>query len=148
MNYQEKCPHCGHIKTAFIHKLNKQLVKALRQLVDFYGENGSGCNLQRDLNLTKNQYNNFQKLQYFDLVFKTKDGWFPTSVGMHFIFGSMSALNKVATIESVVLPSSHEAWKTHKGKIPEPVKVQEIDADSWKNREDYQAEKSRQTTLM
>lgn len=148
MKYQEKCPHCGHTKTAFIHKLNKPLVKALRQLVDFYGENGSGCNLQRDLNLTKNQYNNFQKLQYFDLVFKCPEGWFPSAYGMSFILGSSMVFDKVATIESVVLPSYHEAWKTHKGSIPKPISVKEIDIDSWKNRQEYQSEKSRQTSLM
>jgi len=148
MKYQEKCPCCGHVRTAFIHKLNKPLVKALRQLVDFYGENKSGCNLQRDLNLTKNQYNNFQKLQYFDLVIKTPEGWLPSAVGMSFILGSCKSWDKVATIESTILNREHEAWKTHKGSVPKPISVQEIDVESWKNRQDYQSEKSRQTTLM
>lgn len=65
MKYSETCSCCDHTVTAYTHILNKSLVEALIQLVDFYNVKKCKCRLQNDLNLTKNQYNNFQKLQYF-----------------------------------------------------------------------------------
>ncbi len=147
MKYQEECPYCGHIKTAFTHKLNDQLVKALRQLVDFYEREKVGCNLQKDLSLTKNQYNNFQKLQYFNLALKSNEGWFPSLAGISFIRGECVAWDRVATIESMILPLNHTAWDTHKGKKPVLVYIFDIDKSSWKTKEEYQAEKSRQEGL-
>jgi hypothetical protein len=141
MNYQERCSHCGHINTAYVHKLNIPLVRALRQLVDFYENNHKGCNLQKDINLTKNQYNNFQKLQYFGLVNKTAHGWFPTDLGNNFILGKEKCQDISATMESIILPLTHEAWKTN-SRYPKMISVSDIDIFSYKKREEYKLEKS------
>lgn len=147
MKYQEKCECCESVLTAYTHSINVPLVKALRQLVDFYEKQKSPANLQKDLSLTKNQYNNFQKLQYFDLVVRTPKGWFPTQYGMNFIAGTVFVPNFVATLGSKVIEKGHPAWKTHK-KTQEFINVKDIDSDSYKHREEYQAEKSQQLNLI
>lgn len=152
MKYQETCDCCGNKITAYTHNLNKPLVSALRQLVDFYQDtqidhrvSGKVCNLAKDLKLTHNQLANFQKLQYFGLVQDTKGGWYPTQLGIDFINGVERVYSPVATFKSEVLPFSHEAWKTHSK--PVLVGVKEIDETSYKQREEYASEKSGQSGL-
>lgn len=144
MKYQERCESCGHIKTAYTHKLNKLLCQSLRDLIDFYERTKSACNLQRDLNLTKSQYNNFQKLQYWLLVRRAPEGWYPTEHGINFIEGRIFIPNIVATLESEVLGTWHEAWKTHKGNKPKMVSIKDIFLAVWKPRSEYQLEKTGQ----
>lgn len=147
MKYQEVCAHCQHVNVAYIHNLNSPLVKCLRKLVDYYRRTLSGANLQRDLHLTINENNNFQKLQYFDLVSRVEGkGWYPTQCGIDFICGEMQVPNRVATINSNVLPGYHPAWNTTQ-KRPMLVAVWEVDETSHKKREEYQQEKSRQLSL-
>jgi len=146
MHYRETCDCCGGVVTAYTHNLNLPLVKALRQLVDFYEKTGKVCNLQKDLSLNYNQLANFQKLQYFDLVFRTAEGWGPTEKGTMFIYGETTIKNPVATFKNVAIPYDHEAWRTHKTE-PVDLSVDEVDQFSYKRREDYQKEKSPQTNL-
>lgn len=146
MKYQETCGSCGHVKTAFVHHINKPMVNALRQLVDWYERTGKPANLQKNLDLTKNQYNNFQKLQYFGVVTRTDKGWFPSSTGIAFIYGNTRIPSHVATVESVVLPQNHPAWD-ETNKKPISVDVTEIDHTCYKVRVEYQEEKSRQIEI-
>lgn len=146
MKYQEVCDCCGSVVTAYTHCINVALVKALRQLVDYYEQEKKPCNLQKRLNLTHNQFTNFQKLQYFGLVLRTIDGWYPTEKGIGFIAGELSIKNPVATFKNEVLSYNHEAWKTHKAE-PVDLWVNDIDQFSFKKRSDYQSEKSLQTNL-
>jgi len=148
MKYQKKCDCCGHVVTAYTHHLNKNLLSALRQLVDFYEEHRKPANLQKDLSLTKNQYNNFQKLQYFNLVKKISgsSSWFPTVVGINFIYGRDSVFNPVATFGDRVLPNDHEAWKTHTGAV-KITNIRDIDVDSYKQKEEYRDEKRNDRNL-
>lgn len=152
MKYHEKCECCGNVITAYTHNLNKPLVGALRQLVDFYQGSqidhrvvGLACNLANDLKLTHNQLANFQKLQYFGLVRDTKGGWYPTQLGIDFINGVERVYSPVATFKSEVLPFSHPAWETHPK--PHVVGVKDIDETSYKQREEYANEKSCQRAL-
>ena len=171
MKYQERCECCDSIVTAYTHNLNKPLVSALRQLVDFYFERrkayvtkrmGEGsnyrmptdgteamCNIARDLKLTHNQLANFQKLQYFGLVFRVGGSgkWLPTPDGIQFVHGELSILSPVATFKGKVIPTSHDAWKTHNGR-QESLHIKDVDVFSYKQREEYQAEKSQQQSLI
>lgn len=146
MKYHEPCTMCGHTRTAFTHVINKSMVNALRQLVDWYESTKKPANLQKNLDLTKNQYNNFQKLQYFKVVQRTEEGWFPTQLGIDFIYGRGKIWNRIATIESNILPNEHQAWKTAT-KFPVPVGVQDIDQTCYKVRVEYQEEKSQQIKI-
>lgn len=146
MKYQETCDCCGGVVTAYTHNLNLPLVKALRQLVDFFERERKACNLQKDLSLTHNQLANFQKLQYFDLVLRVAEGWLPTEKGTMFIYGETSIKNPVATFKNQILPYDHIAWQSHKAE-PVDLSVDEVDQFSYKRREAYQAEKSPQNNL-
>ncbi|HOH62101.1 MAG TPA: hypothetical protein PK698_06495 [Bacilli bacterium] len=142
MNYQEQCECCGGITSAYQHKINKQLVQALRQIVDYYEKEKKSCNLQKNLDLTKNQYNNFQKLQYFKLVQRTSAGWYPTELGVRFIYGEVPCWDRAITLGKRVLDQDHVAWKYKKQ--ARLIFVKSIDDYSWKQKEEYQDEK-RQT---
>jgi hypothetical protein len=129
--------------TAYAHNLNAQMVQALEQVVDHYWKKGTGCNLQKDITLTKNQYNNFQKLQYFGLVVNTEKGWIPTQLGSKFMAGELVILNPVATFGKEILSPLHEAWKTVEKK-PNTLHIRQIRNYNWKGREEYKEER-RQT---
>lgn len=141
MKYQEQCDSCGHIITAFTHVINAQLVIALRQLYDFYTLKKKPCNLQKHLNLTKNQYNNFQKLQYFGLVIRDQGGWVPTMKGEMFLYGEMPILKRVITFGKEVLSETHELYRKI-GSTNQLLFVHEINKEAWKKRVEYQQEKS------
>ncbi|NCD40584.1 MAG: hypothetical protein EOL88_00680 [Bacteroidia bacterium] len=146
MKYQEKCECCGGVVTAYTHRLNVPLVKALRKLVDYFEKYHLACNLQKSLDLTHNQLANFQKLQYFGLVYGAKGGWIPTEEGIKFIHGEVTCMDIVATMANQVLSYDHKAWETH-SKEPMAVNISDIDYYSYKRREEYQAEKSPQANL-
>ncbi len=82
------CPCCNSEVVVRKESLSKGLVDTL---VKFYLEcrlyGTRELHLQDETDLTKNQYNNFQKLQYFELVEKTeKSGvWRITRAGIDFI---------------------------------------------------------------
>lgn len=146
MKFQEVCECCGSVVTAYTHNLNVPLVKALRKLVDYFEANRVACKLQSDLELTHNQFANFQKLQYFGLVYGSGSGWMPTKDGIDFIHGEISIKNPVATMANKVLPDNHPAWATHL-KSRELVSIREVDETCYKKREEYGEEKSRQNNL-
>uniref|UniRef100_A0A6H1ZD22 Uncharacterized protein n=1 Tax=viral metagenome TaxID=1070528 RepID=A0A6H1ZD22_9ZZZZ len=136
MAYTEKCQHCGHEIRAYIHKLNQPLVSALRQLVDRHEELRRSINLQKDLTLTKNQYNNFQKLTYFGLIGHTTNGWYPTQHGIDFVYGRQSAWNRVATFRGKTVGFDHPVW-LHSKVRPRAVLIREVDEVSYKQALDY-----------
>lgn len=136
MSYTEECPHCGNKIRAYIHALNQPMVSALRQLVDYWDEYGKSCNLQRDLRLTKNQYNNFQKLAYFGLVGRTTNGWYPSELGREFIYGRARSWNKVATFKGQTVGFDHPVWKGAKVR-PSLKHIREIDEIAYKNPIEY-----------
>ena len=115
MKQVKVCECCGHKSTVYSHNLNATLASALKKIVyAYYSEipiYRRPLNLQKDLDLTKNEYNNFQKLQYFGAVLKVSGGWFPTLYGIAFIFNNYRLPKKVKTLNGEVLPYSHEAWQ-------------------------------------
>ena len=144
MKYSKTCECCGHMVTAYSHNINAQLVHALEQVAKHYTQYSKGCNLQKDLVLTKNQYNNFQKLQYFKLVSNTETGWVPTQLGMGFMNGDNVIMNPVATFGKEILNRFHEAWDTSENK-PKITHISKIRNYEWKGREAYKQE--RRSTL-
>ncbi len=134
MKLREKCSHCGTIIQSYSHSLNKPLVEALRQLYDFNIGNNITANLQKNLTLTKNQYNNFQKLQYFGLVERMSVGWSITQKGKNFIEGLIAISDKAMTFGGKVVLPPHKAW--NKVKITKKF-VYDIDIISWKKKEEY-----------
>lgn len=146
MKYSDKCECCEYEVVAYTHNLNAPLVDALEKIVTFYEQQQRSCNLQKDLELTKNQYNNFQKLRYFNLVEHTEKGWVPTYNGIGFIKGKCVVYNKVATFGNKILSNDHIAWSTEKKKA-KLVHIQQIKGYIWKPKLEWQMEKARADQL-
>ena len=93
----EKCAHCGASMKIYKHSLTIGIVETLKKValaIKTKGEND--IHLQKEVELTNNQYNNFQKLRYFGLVHHVKkDGkvkagrWLITRNGWEFLKGNM-----------------------------------------------------------
>lgn len=142
MNYQEKCECCWNIVTAYCHKINASMCSALEKAINAFVELKRPLNLQNDLDLTKNQYNNFQKLQYFWLVDRV-EGWRkPTHKARYFIRWLNPVQNRVATLWKKVLPENHPARDTDK----QGFKLVYIDSvrneKKYKKRDEYVKEKT------
>lgn len=85
------CPTCGTTLATYRHSLNVALV---RGLIKLHEAGGGPINL-RHLDLTRNQWDNFQKLRYFGLVAQVfEDGkrrrgvWEITELGRDFLRGA------------------------------------------------------------
>src|SRR3990172_2942221 len=87
---KKTCPTCGASMVEHKHGLSRALVEGLDRLA----KRGKPINLKH-LELTRNQWDNFQKLRYWDLVAKHDDGkggrkggvWKMTSKGLDFLAG-------------------------------------------------------------
>lgn len=66
-NNKTFCPHCGQSYMKNAHTFSKSLAQILLKVARTWKE-GVGFHLQKDLELTSNQYANFQKLRYWGLV--------------------------------------------------------------------------------
>lgn len=67
--------------------------------------------LQRDLELDKNAYNNFQKLRYFGLVAKVKEQsgyWLITRRGAQFVHGKQRVNRQVRIFDNHIVERSEE----------------------------------------
>jgi hypothetical protein len=89
---KHECPCCNTKLSARWELLSKGLAETLaqfREAVISKGENK--IHLQSDLRLSKNQYNNFQKLRYHGLVAKTDISgvWLLTRRGNRFLRGEI-----------------------------------------------------------
>ena len=69
MAKKETCPHCGASLMKHSQNFSKALGGILLTLAYKFPE-GQPFHLQRDIVLSKNQYNNAQKLRYFGLIKK------------------------------------------------------------------------------
>lgn len=107
------------------------------------------ANAQKFPVLTFNQRGNFQKLQYWEIVYRNELGYFLTEKGEQFYYGEISIPKKVATMENEVLSYNHQAWDGEKR--VENVYIWQILQTSeagWKQRPEYQREASLQTAML
>ncbi len=112
---EETCPCCGASLKMHWHSLTPGLVNTLikfrkavlaKQTISF-----NRIHAQKDLNFTKNEYNNFQKLRYFGLVAKCKDEngnreqgyWLLTRNGNRFCKGNIEMPKKVQTFRNKIV---------------------------------------------
>lgn len=145
MKHVEICECCWHRTTCYTHTINKWLLSAFSQLVTFYRSHKKWANLQRDLLLTKNQYNNFQKLQYLQIV-KRSNWRYPTELWLRFIDWEEAIYDTVATFGKTVMPPIHKIRDAAKKK-PKKVYPWDIDWEQYKKRTEYQMEKTPQLAL-
>lgn len=69
MREKQICPHCGQPMMKHTHCFSKALSNIIVTTMKKFPVK-QAFHLQNDLALTKNQYNNFQKLRYWELVRK------------------------------------------------------------------------------
>jgi hypothetical protein len=110
---KEYCPYCAQAIMSHRHNLSKALCEVLLTAACKYGPD-QPFHLQRDLNLTKSEYNNWQKLRYWGLVKKTytsgkRDGGFWQFTGLvhAFLNGRMLPRTKT-TFNNEVLEESED----------------------------------------
>lgn len=121
---KETCPYCCQSIMKHKHSLSLAMVNTLKKSLPI------PFHLQKDLNLTKNEYNNFQKLKYFKLVSRTeKSGyWILTDKGKRFLDGSMSVPKWVQTFNNKLVGYSDNR-----------LLISDIDKDfHWKKLKEYQ----------
>lgn len=89
------CATCGAKTVKYSHSFNCGLAEGLKILAD---AGGGPINLKH-LDLTRNQWDNFQKLRYWDLVARTLERgvWQITDRGRQFVSGTISIKRGVKT---------------------------------------------------
>lgn len=103
----KSCPTCGSKIKTYRHRLNTGLLSGLKEL-----KRVGGVAKLSEMNLTKNEFNNFQKLQYFGLVKKEfLDGeptsrWMLTGLGRLFLDGLAPAPQWSETLRNSVVNCS------------------------------------------
>lgn len=72
--HKHTCPTCGQSVSQHTHRFTKAMAQILLKAASRFTP-ADRFHLQKDLELTNNQYNNFQKLKYWNLITKAhKDG--------------------------------------------------------------------------
>ena len=139
MKYSKKCQCCGHVVTAYTHKLWRQQIEMLWKLINFHERKWRPAIIS-ELWLTPVQYSIFWKMKHFDLIKQEyfKQDWkmklwrIPTWTWKWFYLWKNMCPNRVASMNGETLPWNHEAWKTD---------------DEWRKRvrrKDIEFEKSKQ----
>ena len=108
-----KCPHCGASLEQRAHRLSKGLVKTLVLFkISVCELDRNEIHLRNDMSLSKNQYNNFQKLRYHGLVAKCyekdtklrKSGyWLLTRRGNRFLKHNLAVPVRVSTFRNKIV---------------------------------------------
>lgn len=106
-----KCECCGASLKAYWHTLTPGLVSTLIRMIQAVKTKGvNEIHLQKEVEMTKNQYNNFQKLRFFGLVAKVRNDdsthktgyWLITNRGGEFLRGKISIPRRVKTFRNQV----------------------------------------------
>jgi len=122
----ERCKCCGASMKSFYHTLSPGIVSGLIRAIQFVHTNKKNqFHLQKDLtNLTKNEYNNFQKLRFHGLIahVPNKSGyWLITKRGGQFLRGEIAIPDQVQTFRNNVI--GHSEGRIHinqlKNKVPD-----------------------------
>ena len=124
MDTQTHCEHCGANMKAYWQPLTGGLVSCLVKAIKYVHTNKKNeFHLSKHLDLSKNQYNNFQKLRFHALVAKVDDKpgyWLITKRGGQFLRGEIAVPKKVETFRNEVI--DHSTDQVHindlKHKIP------------------------------
>ena len=100
MNLHQKCPHCGAKMDSYRHAMSKNLAEGLRKLYIAGGEGHA-----QTIGMSKSEFTNFQKLQYWNLIEKTGRAgvWRITERGKAFVHGEKGVPHYAITYRGRVL---------------------------------------------
>lgn len=145
MKYSKTCECCGHKVTAYTLMMNEPLCRAF---IAFAKERiRLGRPLKKgEIGLSNAQYSNFQNLRHFGIIRQEDKGgaWDVTLLGWMWLSGEARIHSPTAHMGGKTLLYNHEAWDTHPVK-PEFITIRERFPELWKERPEYQEEKSNQT---
>ena len=108
------CEHCGASMVEYKHGLSEGLVTGLIRIAKIE----KPINI-KELRLTRNQWDNFQKLRYWDLVVQANGGklkggvWAITMKGLDFVKGKISVPKSVWTYRGGFLRYDGEEVRIH-----------------------------------
>ncbi len=130
------CPECSAKLVRYKHTLNRQMAEALRRLAA-----AGGCVNLQELGLTREQWDNFQKMRYFGLVRKSrydsghraKGVWEVTGRGYRFLSGSIRIPKRVETFRG-----QRTRWIRD-----ELCSMRTLEVEAWREREDYSGDAER-----
>jgi hypothetical protein len=154
MKYSKKCECCGHVVTAYTLPLNEGMVRAFilfaRKYIQAVTDKSRKDHMLKkgEIGLTNTQYSNFQNLRHYGLIWQRERGgaWMLTKLGSEFYFGTATILTPAAHMGGNTLPPDHPAWNTH----PQPrrtISIRDVLPEEYKQRPEFQAEKSGQLTF-
>lgn len=110
------CPSCNQNISPRKERLTRGLAHDLVIFAKYIKATGNTqVHLQDDLNLTKNQYNNFQKLKYHSLVRKAQESgcWSLTQLGLSFLRGETCLPIWVSVFNNTIQELSNEYVYIH-----------------------------------
>ncbi len=103
MNNSKCCEHCGAKTVKYKHNFNVGLFAGLVKLYEF----NQPASL-KELELTVNQFNNFQKLRYGGLVENVNAKWVITELGIKFIKNEIAIPRQVTTYRNECVGQSDD----------------------------------------
>ncbi len=128
------CKHCGQRVRARWESLSKGLVFSLEKLGKRVAETQRNkVHLQNDLSLTKNEYNNFQKLRYFGLAVKVENKagyWLLTKRGLNFLSDEERVPKQVKVVDNRVVAYSGKTISIRNY-------YKDFETPYWLKKEDY-----------
>ena len=129
----EICTHCHQKIRERWESLSRGLIKDLVLIGEARDRKGiNEIHLQKDLTLSKNEYNNCQKLRYFGLIAKTdKPGyWLLTRLGSNFLYNNEFIPKKKFIRNNRVVPEMNSEEYTNVAGVMRREKY-------WNKLEDY-----------
>ena len=148
MKTQEICHCCGNTVTAYTLPFNKFLLDAFVNFAEQFLIDKKPRK-KAEMNLTNPQYTNWHNLRHFNIILQDEEthGWILTRFGEQFYRGKVPVMIPAAHMGGRTLCSTHPAWLTH-DKPRQRIFIWELLETAewkWKQREEYQEEKSQQT---
>lgn len=138
-----KCPHCGASVKMYWHRLSPGLAKALIKFrLRVLALKRNKIHISTEVNFTKIEYANFQKLRYFGLVAKYKNPeskehesgyWLLTKRGNLFCKNQLLVPMKVQTFRNKISDKSEET-------ILLRTILKDTDLPIWDERDDFNYE--------
>lgn len=109
---KEYCSNCNASMKMFWQMLSPGLVGCLIKAIEFVNYNNKNeFNLQKDLDLSKTEYNNFQKLRFHGLIAHSGDKlgyWLITKRGGAFLRNEVAIPAGVQTFRNTVMGHTEE----------------------------------------
>lgn len=149
MKYFEPCTPekpCGKGHNAYTFNFSKGLAKILYKVLKKHDEKKRPLRVA-DMDFTNVEYTGWKQLKYFGLIVEIDGDYVePTPLAYEFYNNLTPIETTVAIIDGKRLGADHPAWITHTRKVKTQY-LYEISPEYYKQRHEFQVEKTRQTSI-